>query len=113
VTPPTREDPKDDLLRTIDALRPRLAAMSDFIFDHPEVGLEEVQACGLLCDFLAGNGFQVAGSARAARASDSCANTTPSPAWATRAPITSRARASSARPWPSRTWSPTGPTPWT
>jgi amidohydrolase len=45
--------------RTIDGLMPELAAMSDFIFDHPEIGLQEVQACALLCDFLAGNGFEV------------------------------------------------------
>jgi amidohydrolase len=44
---------------TIDGLRPELAAMSDFIFDHPETGLQEVQACALLCDFLAGHGFAV------------------------------------------------------
>jgi len=47
------------MVRTIDGLQSRLAAMSDFIFDHPEIGLEEVQACELLCDFLARNGFEV------------------------------------------------------
>jgi amidohydrolase len=47
------------LVRTIDELRPGLAAMSDFIFDHPETGLQEVQACALLCDFLARQGFAV------------------------------------------------------
>jgi amidohydrolase len=45
--------------RTIDVLRSGLAAMSDFIFDHPEIGQQEVQACGLLCDFLDRNGFEV------------------------------------------------------
>ena len=40
-------------------LRPELTGMSDTIFDHPEVGYEEVQASRLLCDYLQGNGFQV------------------------------------------------------
>lgn len=55
----TQEDPKNGMARTIDDLRTELAAMSDFIFDHPEIGLQEAQACELLCDFLARNGFQV------------------------------------------------------
>ena len=55
----TPEDPRNDLSRIIDGLKPVLAAMSDVIFDHPEIGLEEVQACALLCDFLAGQGFEV------------------------------------------------------
>ena len=55
----TQEDPKNGMTRTIDDLRSELAAMSDFIFDHPEIGLQEVQACELLCAFLARNGFQV------------------------------------------------------
>ncbi len=59
MTPQTLEDPKNALVRTIDELRPGLAAMSDFIFDHPETGLQEVQACALLCDFLARQGFAV------------------------------------------------------
>ncbi|MDR3669838.1 MAG: M20 family metallopeptidase [Holophaga sp.] len=59
MTPQTREDPKSSMVRTIDHLQPELAAMSDFIFDHPEIGLQEVEACGLLCDFLAKNGFAV------------------------------------------------------
>jgi amidohydrolase len=47
------------MARTIDELQPELSAMSDFIFDHPEIGLQEVQACGLLCDYLAKRGFAV------------------------------------------------------
>jgi len=59
VTPQTLEDSRNSAVRTIDDLRSGLAAMSDFIFDHPETGLQEVQACELLCDFLARQGFQV------------------------------------------------------
>jgi amidohydrolase len=59
VTAQTPEDPKNAVVRTIDHLQSGLAAMSDFIFDHPETGLQEVEACALLCDFLASNGFQV------------------------------------------------------
>jgi amidohydrolase len=47
------------VVRTIEDLQPGLDAMSDFIFDHPEVGLQEVQACELLCDYLARHGFAV------------------------------------------------------
>ena len=55
----THEDLKTALARTIDGLRPGLVEMSDFIFDHPEIGLEEVQACALLCDYLERHGFRV------------------------------------------------------
>jgi amidohydrolase len=59
VTPQTQEDPKNAVVRIIDDLQPGLAAMSDFIFDHPEIGLQEVQACALLCDYLDEHGFKV------------------------------------------------------
>lgn len=36
-----------------------MAAMADFIFDHPELGLQEHQAFGLLTDWLEKAGFQV------------------------------------------------------
>lgn len=50
---------KTELMRRIAGLKPELTAMADFIFDHPEIGCEEVQASRLLEDFLAGHGFQV------------------------------------------------------
>jgi amidohydrolase len=59
VTLQTREDPKTSVARTIDNLRPGLVQMSDFIFDHPETGLQEVQACALLCGYLESQGFAV------------------------------------------------------
>lgn len=42
----------------VEKLKTELAAMSDFIFDHPEVGYKEVQASKLLCEFLQNNGFE-------------------------------------------------------
>ena len=47
------------LLQTIDALRPEALAMSDTIFDHPEVGGTERFAGGLLTGFLEKQGFSV------------------------------------------------------
>lgn len=43
----------------VDAQAPELAKMSDAIFDHPEIGPNEVFASGLLTDYLAKHGFQV------------------------------------------------------
>ena len=57
----------------IEKISPELLDMSDAIFDHPEVGLEEHFASGLLCDYLEKAGFTVergiAGIATAFRAS--------------------------------------------
>ena len=39
---------KDKLFEQVEALRPCLCAISDAIFDHPEPGLEETFACGLM-----------------------------------------------------------------
>lgn len=50
---------KDKLFEQVEALRPCLCALSDAIFDHPEPGLEETFACGLLTDFLCKEGFSV------------------------------------------------------
>lgn len=50
---------KELLKRHIEALAPRLTAMSDDIFDHPEVGLEEHRAAELLCTELERGGFEV------------------------------------------------------
>lgn len=47
------------LLQTIDTLRPEALAMSDAIFDHPEVGGTERFAGGLLTGFLEKQGFSV------------------------------------------------------
>ena len=51
--------PMTEIVECLQALKPDLVRMSDFIFDHPEVGLQEVQAAGLLSDFLRERGFQV------------------------------------------------------
>jgi aminobenzoyl-glutamate utilization protein B len=43
----------------IDALKPELSAMSDEIYDHPEVGLTEKRASSLLTSWLEKRGFAV------------------------------------------------------
>ncbi|HMM19250.1 MAG TPA: M20 family metallopeptidase [Selenomonadales bacterium] len=50
---------KTELMRAIDKLKPELTKMSDYIFDHPEVGYREVEASRLLAGFLRSNGFEV------------------------------------------------------
>ena len=43
----------------VDKIGPELTAMSDEIFDNPELGLEEYRASKLLCDWLEKQGFEV------------------------------------------------------
>lgn len=43
----------------IDNLTPTVTTMADFIFDHPETGNQEYQACHLLCEAFTQAGFQV------------------------------------------------------
>lgn len=43
----------------LEQYRPELERLADNIFDHPEIGLEETYASGLLCDWLEANGFAV------------------------------------------------------
>jgi amidohydrolase len=50
---------KIELIKFVETLKDELAAISDFIFDHPEVGYKEFQASKLLCEFLKKNGFKV------------------------------------------------------
>lgn len=63
---------KEKLYQSIEASAPELISMADDIFDHPEIGLQEVYASGLLTDWLEKNGFAVergvAGVATAFRA---------------------------------------------
>lgn len=47
------------LIETIDSYKNDLSGISDRIFDNPEIGMEEVEACRLLCDYLESNGFEV------------------------------------------------------
>lgn len=47
------------IYKEIDSLAPALTAMADDIFDHPEIGMEEFHAAGLLEDWLEQEGFQV------------------------------------------------------
>ena len=49
---------KQQLFTAIDRMAPRLLAMADDIFDHPELGLEEYRAAKQLCDFLDEQGFK-------------------------------------------------------
>lgn len=50
---------KEKLYRNIDDYAPQMAEMADDIFDHPELGLEEFHAFGLLTDWLLQEGFSV------------------------------------------------------
>ncbi|MFR5601101.1 MAG: M20 family metallopeptidase [Lachnospiraceae bacterium] len=50
---------KEALFQNIDQMKQEMTAMSDAIFDHPELGLEEVFAEKLLTDWLEKEGFQV------------------------------------------------------
>lgn len=50
---------KQQLEAYIDTQANKITALADDIFDHPELGLQEVRSCGLLCDYLEQDGFQV------------------------------------------------------
>ena len=49
---------KQQALEAIDRERGALEALSDAIWDHPEVGYRETFAADALCAFLEQNGFQ-------------------------------------------------------
>ena len=49
---------RNKLLAAVERLRERACAVSDAIFDHPEVGRTERFACRQLADFLEAEGFQ-------------------------------------------------------
>lgn len=50
---------KEALISKAEALAPPLYELSDYIWDHPEVGFEEHEACRVLTQRLAQDGFQV------------------------------------------------------
>ena len=50
---------KTDIQRAADGLAGELEALSRKIHDHPELGYQEVQACGWLSAFLEAKGFHV------------------------------------------------------
>jgi amidohydrolase len=50
---------KEEIVAFLEARAGDLSKMADFIFDHPEVGLQEVRACALLSDRLEAMGFEV------------------------------------------------------
>lgn len=50
---------KDSVLRNIDMRRDELTELSDRIFDHPEIGLQEYQASAWLEEYLESHGFTV------------------------------------------------------
>lgn len=50
---------KEKALATIDHKRELLTQMSDFLWDHPEIGYHEVKATQLFCDALQREGFSV------------------------------------------------------
>ena len=48
---------KQKISEQLETYRPELERLADDIFDHPEIGLEETYASGLLCDWLEANGI--------------------------------------------------------
>ena len=50
---------KKSICDFIDAKTPKMTEMADFIFDNPELGLQEHKASTMLCDYLEENGFSV------------------------------------------------------
>ena len=50
---------KKNLFEEIERERKKLIEMSDFIFDNPEYGGEEIKAAEVLTNYLEKNGFQV------------------------------------------------------
>ena len=50
---------KDSIAQAVDRLADELEALSHRIHAHPELAYQEVQACGRLGDFLAGQGFKL------------------------------------------------------
>ena len=50
---------KDAIVQAVDRLGNELEALSHKIHDSPELGYQEVKACGWLCEFLAGQGLKV------------------------------------------------------
>ena len=50
---------KEQMNGFIDSLRSELAALSDDIFDHPELGMKEFHASEVLCRWLSRQGFEV------------------------------------------------------
>ena len=51
--------PKSDIARAADGVAGELEDLSRKIHDHPELGYQEVKACGWLSGFLEGKGFHV------------------------------------------------------
>ncbi|MCC8059521.1 MAG: M20 family metallopeptidase [Clostridiales bacterium] len=50
---------KDKVMDRIDELAPKFYTLSDYIFDHPELGYQEKEACRVLTQELAQAGFHV------------------------------------------------------
>ena len=50
---------KESISQAVDRLADELESLSRQIHAHPELGYQEVQACGWLSDFLARQGFKV------------------------------------------------------
>jgi amidohydrolase len=50
---------KDAIAQAVERLAGELEALSHKIHDHPELGYQEVQACGWLTEFLGAKGFKV------------------------------------------------------
>lgn len=84
---------KETIQTAAESFLPALWAMSRAMYDHPELGLEEVNSSRMLREWLAEQGFKVEenfhGLPTAFRAV--CASTMRCPRWATAAATTSLA----------------------
>lgn len=50
---------KEALFSKVEELAPQFYELSDYIWDHPEVGYQEYEACKALTEQLAASGFQI------------------------------------------------------
>jgi amidohydrolase len=55
----SRMNMEEKLYQEIDAISADLRALSQRLYDHPEIALQEHQACAWLSEYLEGQGFQV------------------------------------------------------
>ena len=55
----TPEEAKQQVIREVDSHREELVGLARRLFAHPEVGFQETQASGWLCEYLGGYGFRV------------------------------------------------------
>ena len=53
------ESQKERVCKLADENREKIVSMAQYLFDNPEIALEEVKACAYITDFLRKEGFEV------------------------------------------------------